>query len=276
MIPGYIPISTIGRGAGSTILKVREEKSGKLFAVKKVLRDKDPEGRFFEQVENEYRHGQKIAHPNVIQIHALHKVRRRLRVVELGLLMEYVEGVSLERRRTPDLGESLRIFRQMAEGLKAIHAAGFVHADIKPANVMYGPGGRIKILDLGQSCELGATKQRIQGTPDFIAPEQVLRMRLDERTDVYNLGASMYWCLTGRTYPTALKTRQQKSKTLKIDMREELKTPQELDPEVPKVYSDLIMECCLNSPHQRPATMDVVLERLRAAEAVLERKRAVN
>jgi serine/threonine-protein kinase len=238
-----------------------------------VSRDRDPEGRFFEQIENEFRHGRNISHPSVVQLYALRKVRQRLRVVELGLVMEYIEGLTLERRRTTDVGELLRIFCQVAEGLGAIHRAGYVHADIKPSNVMCGPGGRVKILDLGQSCPMGAIKQRIQGTPDFMAPEQLLKMRLDERTDVFNLGATMYWCLTGKTFPTAIRTRQQTSKTLNIDMREELKTPQQLNPQIPAVFSNVVMDCCRNSPQQRPAHMDLLLEQLKAVQSLLDRRR---
>ena len=63
---------------------------------------------------------------------------------------------------------------------------------------------RSKIIDLGQSCPIGTTKSRIQGTPDYIAPEQVKRRTLGPRTDVFNLGATMYWALTGKNVPTLI------------------------------------------------------------------------
>ena len=62
----------------------------------------------------------------------------------------------------------------------------------------------LKIIDLGQSCKLGAIKSRIQGTPDYIAPEQVLRKHISHRTDIFNLGATMYWALTGKNVPTLI------------------------------------------------------------------------
>ena len=260
MLPEYTAISVLGKGAGSTIHKVRHRRTGKVYALKQVLKENDAEGLFFSQVRTEHEVGRHISHPGVRQVFELHRVRRLLRVSRLCLLLEYLEGQTLEQAGVTDHRELVRIFREVAGALQAVHQAGFVHADIKPNNIMICGDRQVKIFDLGQSCKSGSTKQRIQGTPDFIAPEQVMKLPVDERTDVFNLGATMYWCLTGKPFPTRLKS-QQRPGSFDIGSVRHAETPQELRPEVPVVLSTLVMDCCRNGPASRPA-MSELLQRI--------------
>lgn len=264
MLPEYTVISILGKGAGSTLHKVRHRLTGKVYALKQVLRDNDPEGLFFSQVRTEYEVGRQIAHPGVRQVFELHRVRRLVRVSQLCLMLEYLEGQTLEQARVTDPTKLVRIFKEVAAALQAVHQAGFVHADIKPNNIMICSDGVVKIFDLGQSCKLGSTKRRIQGTPDFIAPEQVMKLPVDERTDVFNLGATMYWCLTGKPFPTRLKS-QQRADSFDVGSVRHAETPQELRPDVPAVWSALVMDCCRNGPASRPA-MGEVLQRIASVE----------
>ena len=72
---------------------------------------------------------------------------------------------------------------------------------IKPENILVDRFGNVKIIDFGVACKRSATKDRVQGTPEFMAPEQLSKKPLDERTDIYNLGATMYKVLTGKVAP---------------------------------------------------------------------------
>lgn len=269
MIPGYIPVSFIGKGAASTIQKVRCQKTGKIFATKRVRKEDDPDGRIFEQVEAEFKIGQEVSHPNVIQIHKLHRTRKLFKVVELTMLMEYLEGRTLGEERDATLGLMVERFTKIAMGLRALHRKGYIHADIKPGNIMCCLNGTVKVLDLGQGCAIGSTKQRIQGTPDFIAPEQVLKQPLSERTDVFNLGATMYWCLTAKTYPTRMNKKS--AGALGMEATEEIPTPQECNQAIPRILSNLVMDCCRNTPQNRPASMDVLIDKFAATTDILQR-----
>ena len=124
------------------------------------------------------------------------------------IVMEYLAGPTLAEaiRRAGQLGprEAASVAQQVAEGLAAAHAAGLVHRDIKPANVMFDPATeRTKITDFGLARPAGETSDVTQagstvGTPAYMSPEQARgESRLDARTDVYSLGATLYEALTG-------------------------------------------------------------------------------
>ena len=172
--------------------------------------------------------------------------------------MEWCVGQTVHDLPPTDVREAVRIYQAVAEGLAHINARGFVHADTKPNNIVVAPDGGVKLIDMGQSCTLGTVKERIQGTPDFIAPEQVHRMALDARTDAYNFGASLYWALTGRAIPTIL-PRQHRG-----NLRSEyvVVPPEKINDQVPASLSKLVAECVEMNPSQRPESMALVASRL--------------
>jgi serine/threonine-protein kinase len=174
--------------------------------------------------------------------------------------MEYFDGVSLEEQQRLSMGDVLLVFRMVAIGLNAMHEKGYVHCDIKPNNILFNSKGGIKIIDLGQSCRLGEIKKRIQGTPDYIAPEQVRREHLSHRTDIFNLGATMYWALTGKNIPTLIPKKNEFG--FSIEEREQFKSPIEIFRKIPKPLSDLVMECIREKPADRPANMMEIISRL--------------
>jgi serine/threonine-protein kinase len=140
-----------------------------------------------------------------------------------------------------------------------MHREGFIHCDMKPNNIIISKAGSIKIIDLGQSCKIGTTKRRIQGTPDYIAPEQVRRKALGPRTDIFNLGATMYWALTGKNVPTLI---PKKKSSLGMVVRRNCPPPHELKPRIPERISTLVMDCVKDNPAQRPQNMMMVITRL--------------
>jgi serine/threonine-protein kinase len=173
--------------------------------------------------------------------------------------MEFFEGQSLEDGPTLSLVDVLLVFRMVASGLNAMHQQGFIHCDIKPNNILLNKSGSIKIIDLGQSCKIGTTKPRIQGTPDYIAPEQVRRKPLSARTDIFNLGATMYWALTGKNVPTLIPKRKN---GLGLVIPRNCPAPHEIRKKVPIGVSKLVMDCIKDNPADRPRNMMLVISRL--------------
>jgi serine/threonine protein kinase len=258
-VGGFTIVKRIGTGARSTIYLATDEQSKTEVALKRVIFEKPGDARIFEQVETEYKVGRRIDHPYIRKCYKLRKIRSMLRVKELLLSMELFDGQSLEDGPTLSLLDVLLVFRMVATGLNAMHQQGFVHCDIKPNNILLSKSGSIKIIDLGQSCRIGTTKQRIQGTPDYIAPEQVRRKPLGPKTDVFNLGATMYWALTGSNVPTLI---PRKKDDLSLVVPESCPTPHELKEQIPEGISKLVMDCVKENPLERPSNMMAVISRL--------------
>jgi serine/threonine protein kinase len=257
-IGGYTIKKRIGAGARTTIYLASDDSNRSEVALKRVILERPEDNRIFEQVETEYKIAQKINHPYIRKCFKLKTVRSMFRIREMILAMEYFEGQSLEDGPALSLLDVMLVFRMVATGLNAMHQAGLVHCDIKPNNILFSKAGSIKIIDLGQSCKIGTTKRRIQGTPDYIAPEQVRRKPLGPKTDIFNLGATMYWALTGKTVPTLIP----KKDPFGLPIQEKLLTPHEIHSRIPIGISNLVMECVEEDPAKRPVDMMTVISRL--------------
>lgn len=264
----YDVLERLGEGAKSTIFAVSDPDTRQVYALKHVLRESAKDLRFIEQVEVEYEISRLFTHPNLRRSYDL-KINKSLLMKknEAFLLMELVDGKPLDVRLPTDMMDLLDTFIQAAQGLKAMHQMGFVHCDIKPNNILRNEKGQVKIIDFGQSCKIGTIKERIQGTPDFIAPEQVARRPISIQTDVFNLGATMYWALTGRHIPTLYTVNKKGEHSFLLDSR--IDTPQDLNPRVPPAVSNLIVECISTRPQKRPADMDDVITRLELGKHIL-------
>ncbi|HIO19491.1 MAG TPA: serine/threonine protein kinase, partial [Phycisphaerales bacterium] len=165
------------------------------------------------------------------------------------------------------------IFLQVAEGLAHMHSRGFVHADIKPNNVLVDEDGNVKIIDLGQACAIGTVKKRIQGTPGYMAPEQAHRGEIVPKTDIYNLGAMMYWVLLGEVIPTAMPPKGTSeslvSGAVDADKVNLPIPPHDQNPRINALLSKQIMDCIQPKLEDRPDSMVVVLNKLELIRDVL-------
>jgi serine/threonine protein kinase len=257
-IGGFTILKRIGIGARSTIYLAKDEETNAEVALKRVIFQRPEDVRVFEQVENEFKVARRVDHPYIRKCHNLKKVRSMLKVKEMLLSMEYFDGMNLEDCSSLSLGDVLLVFRMIATALNAMHQQGYVHCDIKPNNILMSKTGSIQIIDLGQSCKIGTVKRRIQGTPDYIAPEQVRRKPMNPKTDVFNLGATMYWAMTGKHAPTLIP----KKNKFGIPVTEPRRAPNEIKRKLPANVSNLVMDCIEDDPAQRPANMMAVISRL--------------
>ena len=266
-------ISKLGYGARSTIYAVSEKKTGQLYALKRVVRRTPEDDRFLEQVEQEYAISSQLNHPVLRRSVRIIRVRKFFKVVGLYLLMELFDGTPLDVQRPKSLDSLLNVFIQVAGGLAAMHKHGFVHADIKPNNILVNEARQAKIIDFGQSCAIGTVKTRIQGTPDYIAPEQVGRGRLTPATDIFNFGATMYWCLTNRHIPTLIPKKKTGGPVRAVERSADLLEPHELNPRIPLPLSKLIMDCVQNRPSARPQDINLVIHRLELVSTLAQTER---
>ncbi|MCP4834638.1 MAG: protein kinase, partial [Phycisphaera sp.] len=162
----------------------------------------------------------------------------------------------------------IRIFREVADALAHMNDKGFVHADMKPTNVLVTEDGAVKVIDLGQAHPIGKAKELIQGTPGYIAPGQAELEPLTERTDVYNFGATMYWMLTQREVPTqSAGGRGGQSATLPPPAHT-------IVTGVPAELGELINTCVEPNQYARWKNMHTVVRKLDAVIKDLQQKRA--
>lgn len=254
----------VGDGASSRIWVVRDPKSRTIYALKHVIANGEKEERFLDQVRQEWEIGSKLSHP---AIRAMVKLCRdsllSRNATELGLVMEYVDAEDLTTIPKPPLIECLTIFRQVASALVHMHERGFVHADMKPLNILYDEHKHVKVIDLGQACKAGTVKERVQGSPGFIAPEQTARGAITEQTDVFNFGATVFWVLLRRYAPQAAKNTDGTKSRVDPSFVAGAGAPIKLDATIPQELSDLLLDCLEEEPHKRKR-MTYVLRQLTA------------
>jgi serine/threonine-protein kinase len=255
---GYEVVDRIGEGAASTIYAVTEPKTHQLFALKHVVRKAEKDIRYVDQVENEFNVSKLFRHPGLRRSVELKVSRRAVfgAVTEAALVMEYVHGLPINEHRPEGVPAIIDTFVQTGRALEALHHLRLVHCDLKPNNIIRDNEGRVKVIDFGQTCPFGTEKPRLQGTPDYMAPEQVKLKPVSPRTDVYNFGATMYWTLTGERAPTLYTIPKGQKEILK---EQKFPTPVELRRDVPEEISKLVMDCLRYRPHERPTHMEDVL-----------------
>ena len=132
LVPGYRTIKQIGVGAHSTIHEAVRTTTDKSYAIKRVVNEGPDDAKFLAQAEAEYVVSNVVKHANLRYSYSIHRTKKLLAVQEIRVVMEYVEGETLQDRRPGTLDAFLYIFHRVAGGLQALHEAGFVHADIKP------------------------------------------------------------------------------------------------------------------------------------------------
>ena len=264
----YEVLERLGEGARSTIYSVVDPETRKVFALKHVVRAEPKDLRFIEQMETEYEISRQFTHPNLRRSYDLKIIKTMLlKVAEAFLVMELVDGKPLDVRLPSDMMEILDTFIGAAQGLRAMHQMGYAHCDIKPNNILRNDRGEVKVIDFGQSCKIGTVKERIQGTPDYIAPEQVTRRPISVQTDVFNLGATLYWAITGKPIPTLYTVNKKGENSFLLDSK--FDTPMDLNPRTPPAVSNLVMECIATKPSKRPADMDQMINRLELGKHIL-------
>lgn len=264
---GYDIISEIGQGAASRIYAATDPKTGQVYALKHVIRKVEKEQRYVEQVLNEFEVSKAVRHPVLRRVYDLKTVKKFFGpITEVALIMELIDGVPYDERPLVGVRAVVDGFIKIADALWEVNKAGYVHCDTKPGNIMMTGANEVRLIDLGQACKIGTTKERVQGTPSFIAPEQARCKPLTEQTDVYNFGATLYWALTGRRVPTLLTVERSERRIVK---EQDFPTPMQLNDQVSPSLSDLVMHCLRLRPYERVNGMGSVLMRLEDARSMI-------
>ena len=207
----YRILKPLGQGGMSKVFLAQHEMMGRRCAIKILPSRYQDDPDLLNRFRLEAFATARLDHPNIVRAYDFNKDVRYGKEIAF-FVMEYIEGRDLRRMVADDgpleCGKAADYISQAAEGLAHAHQAGFVHRDIKPANLLVDPNGVLKILDLGlarftveeeQPWQTSEGEQSAVGTADYVAPEQVADSRnVDGRADIYSLGFTFYYLLTGR------------------------------------------------------------------------------
>jgi len=246
-------LGTLGTGAHSAILHIRRSEDSKNYALKVVPISGADDNKYLEQAQHEFRVAQLLDHPNLIKVYALETVKDWLfRVRKVHLLIEYVNGKTLDTIPKLPIPQLVQVFVKVASGLVHLHRRNVCHADLKPNNILLSRAGDVKIIDYGLAWIKGEGKDRVQGTPEYMAPETHKHKLVNERTDIFNFGATMYRLLTWRHPPSSI---SEEDAGLPLDQKtwqKLLKPIQEFNAEAPETLCELVHQCLAYNAHKRP------------------------
>ena len=195
----YEVLEEIGRGGLGIVYRARHVHLGRITALK-VLHDvwtSNPE--FVERFQEEGRMMALLEHPNILRVYDAGRSSDTF-----FLAMSYLDGQTLESlmRNPIPVDYTLDVVRQVARALAFAHSRGVIHRDVKPANVMVGPGGEATLMDFGVARLMDSPETTMPGTrvgtPFYMAPEQITGSRVDHRVDLYALGVIFHQILSGR------------------------------------------------------------------------------
>lgn len=237
------------------VYRARDEASGRLVAFKQLLASKQSakRGMFEALFEREYHTLVRLKHPRIIE------------VLDYGITpsgpyytMELLEGKDLQQLAPVPYREACGHLRDIASSLALIHAHRLLHRDLSPRNMRLADDGRVKLLDFGGLCGFGLASDLV-GTAMCMAPEVLRRSPLDQRTDLFGLGAVGYWLLTGRhAYPA------RHVEELPALWQRPPQVPSALVPGIPHALDQLIMSLLNIEPLARPSSAAAVIDQLTA------------
>ncbi|MEM9588126.1 MAG: serine/threonine-protein kinase [Planctomycetota bacterium] len=261
----------LGAGGMGRVFLAENELLERQVALKVLPKKRSAHASSLERFRQEAKALAKLSHQNIVGVYDIDVAEDRHYIV-----MEFVDGSDLQRRvrrEGPiDGPQAIRYLKQVAAGLDHAHAAGLIHRDIKPANLLLDPTDTVKISDLGlallQTDEDGgitADPTKTLGTADYISPEQALNSRdIDARTDLYSLGCTLYFLLTGRP-PFASGTNTERLLAHQLSEPEPINSVRQekqlatVDPEVVAICQRLMAK----QPDDRFASAAAVLAEMR-------------
>lgn len=260
----YLTKHQLGRGGMGVVYEVEDRLLRRTFAEKKLL-SRDP--RSLEQFIEEACIQAELEHPGILPVYHLNVDDPRN--PEFG--MQVVKGNDLGNllRGEYDSRELLRHMLRVCDTLDFMHSRGYVHRDLKPENIMIGEFGRVYVMDMGIVRKIGTIDPRdTAGTPAYMAPEQASDPTMvDERTDVYALGAILYRMLTGelvREHVPMGRDRNSVEARRRIIKGNKITPPREMNPDIPPELEAIIVKALSTSQRYRYQSAGEVRDDLEA------------
>jgi eukaryotic-like serine/threonine-protein kinase len=259
----YKYIDRIGRGAFGTVLLMEDTVVDERLILKFLNPNVSGDEEVMKRFVHELRYSRKITHKNVIRIYDFLFIQGNY-AISMEYFPSHTLGGEIVNEKPVELKRGLRFGCDICIGMAVAHQQGIVHRDLKPANVLINQEGLLKIVDFGVAAaqregDTQLTKTGyVIGSPKYMAPEQILGKKVDERADIYALGVILYEMLTG----VPPYSRGDHMSVMYQHVQGKARSPQEINPALPPGLSDLIMKAMAVDKAKRFQSMDELREAL--------------
>ncbi len=264
----YKYIERIGRGAFGTVLLMEDTVVDERLILKFLNPNVANDDEVMKRFVHELRYSRKITHKNVIRIYDFLFIQGNY-AISMEYFPSHTLGSEIVNEKPLELKRAIRFGMDMCTGMSVAHQVGIVHRDLKPANVLINQDGLLKIVDFGVAAaqregDTQLTKTGyVIGSPKYMAPEQILGKKVDERADIYAVGVILYEMLCG----VPPYSRGDHMSVMYQHVQGKARIPQDINPNQPPGLSDLVMKAMAVDKNKRFQTMEelrVALERYAA------------
>lgn len=259
----YEILDRIGSGGMADVYKGKDHKLNRYVAIKVLKSDFRSDETFIQKFLSEAQAAAGLMHPNVVNVYDVGQDRGVYYMV-----MELVEGITLkdyiQKKGKLSAKETISISIQMVTGIQAAHNQHIIHRDIKPQNIIISKDGKVKVTDFGiarATTSSNTISTSVMGSVHYTSPEQARGGVVDEKSDIYSAGISMYEMVTGHvpfdgdsTVSVAIK-----------HLQEEIVSPAVEVPDIPKSLENIILKCTQKSTMQRYQNCEELLLDLKRA-----------
>ncbi|MEZ6188089.1 MAG: serine/threonine-protein kinase, partial [Planctomycetota bacterium] len=266
-IAGCLINGKIGQGGMGAIYKAHHEALQKEVVVKILPPDSAANPRTVERFFREARAAARLEHPNIVQVQDVGTTDRGLHYI----VMQFIEGQNLEEKMQAEGRQeplnAVRMVKQVAMGLRVAHAAGVIHRDIKAENILIDSAETAKVTDFGLAKDLNSELKltadgAMIGTPLYMAPEIGRVKQIDGRVDIYSLGVTFYYLLTGVQPFRGFSALE----ILSAKAHDKLKPPEQYFPEIPTRFRNVLGKMLEKDRDQRYPDIDHLINDLEALE----------
>jgi hypothetical protein len=249
----------LGRGGMASVYRALDQSTGEHVALKLLATRKDQGDRerslMTTLFEREYHTLAQLRHPHVIEVYDYGQLADGTPFYT----MELLDGGDVRERAPLPWQIACALFFDVCSSLALLHSRRLLHRDISPPNIRCTQTGRAKLIDFGAMSPMSAGGADVVGTPAFAAPETLHRLTLDARTDLYSLGATLYYALTGTTpYPAKTFSEALAAWSGKV------RAPSTIVPGIPSALDDLVLSLVSIEPALRPQSAFHVMQVLAA------------
>ena len=253
----YKFIEKIGKGAFGTVLLMEDTVVEERLILKFLNPNVSADEEMMKRFVHELRYSRKITHKNVIRIYDFLYIRGNY-AISMEYFPSHTLGGEIINEKPVTLKRAVKFGIDIATGMAVAHQAGIVHRDLKPANILIDSEGLLKIVDFGVAAaqtqgDTQLTKTGyVIGSPKYMAPEQILGKKVDERADIYSLGVILYEMLSG-VPPYA---RGDHMSVMYQHVQGKARPPIDINKDLPVELNNLIMKCMSLDKAKRSQTMD--------------------